>query len=60
MTNDFSEENILGIGGSNIVYKGKLNDETTVALKRIHLREVVGSSASAAEFEAEFAVLKAA
>ncbi|GAU36762.1 hypothetical protein TSUD_213280 [Trifolium subterraneum] len=58
MTNDFNEENILGIGGSDIVYEGKLNDDTTVAVKRINVRQLVGSSASAVEFEAEFAVLK--
>nr|GEU68730.1 G-type lectin S-receptor-like serine/threonine-protein kinase At1g67520 [Tanacetum cinerariifolium] len=34
-TNDFSDENKLGQGGFGPVYKGKLNDEREVAIKRL-------------------------
>ncbi|XP_076945573.1 G-type lectin S-receptor-like serine/threonine-protein kinase CES101 isoform X2 [Bidens hawaiensis] len=34
-TNDFSNENKLGQGGFGPVYKGKLNDEREIAIKRL-------------------------
>ncbi|CAE5968966.1 unnamed protein product [Arabidopsis arenosa] len=34
-TNDFSEENVLGRGGSGVVYRGVQRDGTTIAVKKM-------------------------
>lgn len=39
--NDFSDDNYLGEGGFSIVYKGTLENGTTVAIKKMKVRTVL-------------------
>ena len=55
VTNNFSENNILGRGGSAIVYKGELHDGTKIAVKRMVSNEMDTKGIKA--FESEIGVL---
>uniref|UniRef100_A0A2N9GX28 Protein kinase domain-containing protein n=1 Tax=Fagus sylvatica TaxID=28930 RepID=A0A2N9GX28_FAGSY len=55
VTNNFSEDNILGRGGFGVVYKGELYDGTKIAVKR--MKSVAMSSRGMKQFDAEIAVL---
>ena len=55
VTNNFNEDNILGRGGSGVVYKGENHDGTMIAVKR--MESAAMGSKGINEFQAEISVL---
>ena len=58
VTNNFSEDNILGSGGFGVVYRGELDDGTKIAVKRMGCGPCAMGSRETNELEAEIAVLR--
>ncbi|KAF7842619.1 BRASSINOSTEROID INSENSITIVE 1-associated receptor kinase 1 [Senna tora] len=56
-TDNFSHKNVVGIGGSGTVYKGRLPDGSLVAVKRIRERNIQGGKQA---FEAEMKMISMA
>ncbi|XP_058109020.1 receptor protein kinase TMK1-like isoform X2 [Magnolia sinica] len=55
VTRNFAPENEVGRGGFGVVYKGELDDGTTIAVKRMEASVI--SNKALDEFQAEIAVL---
>ncbi|KAF2292669.1 hypothetical protein GH714_026578 [Hevea brasiliensis] len=56
VTDNFSENNILGKGGFGVVYKGELHEGTKIAVKRMKA-PTMANTKGMNEFQAEIAVL---